>query len=69
MTTHLPARASSFLPAVIGTALSGTIAAFIVIMIYFTTFQLAAADASSRDEAEGPVRVERSIEQDRCRPR
>ena len=69
MTTHLRSKAPSFLLAVIGTALSGTIAAFIVIMIYFATFQLAAAGASSGDEAEGPVPVQRSVESDRCRPR
>ena len=48
MTTHPRSRASSFLLTVIGTALSGTIAAFIVIMIYFTTFQLAAAGLPPR---------------------
>jgi hypothetical protein len=69
MTTHPRSRASSFLLTVIGTALSGTIAAFIVIMIYFTTFQLAAAGLSSGDETEGPVHVQRPIESDRCRPR
>jgi hypothetical protein len=69
MTTHLRSKVPSFLLAVIGTALSGTIAAFIVTMIYFATFQLAAAGLSSGDEAEGPVLLQRSVETDRCRPR
>jgi len=64
MNTSLRSKASSFLLAIIGTALSGMIAAFIVIMIYFANFQIAAAgtlgpgaDASSH----------RPIEKDRCR--
>ena len=42
MNITLRSKASSFLLAIIGTALSGTIAAFIIIMIY-ANFQLAAA--------------------------
>jgi hypothetical protein len=68
MNTRLRSKAASILLAVIGTALSGTIAAFIVIMIYFTSFQLAAA-GTPVGEAEGPSRLDQPVETDRCRPR
>ena len=65
MSTQLRSNVSSFLLAIIGTALSGTIAAFIVIMIY-ANFQFAAAGTPGHGE-EGSVRVQRSAEADRCR--
>ena len=67
MSTRLRSNAASILLAIIGTALSGTIAAFVVIMIYFMSLQLAAAGASGRGEA--PIQFHRSMDADRCRPR
>jgi len=69
MSTRLRSNAASILLAIIGTALSGTIAAFVVIMIYFMSLQLAAAGASGRGEAEAPIQFHRSMDADRCRPR
>jgi hypothetical protein len=66
MTTSLRSKASSFLLAIIGTALSGMIAAFIVIMIYFANFQIAAAGTLSLGE-DPAVGAHRPIEKDRCR--
>jgi hypothetical protein len=60
----LRSKASSFLLASVGTALSGTIALFIVMMIYLASFQLASAAVSSGGEVEAPIG--RSIEADRC---
>jgi hypothetical protein len=65
MGTQLRSNVSSFILAIIGTALSGTIAAFIVIMVY-ANFQLAAAGTPG-DGEDGSVRVQRSSEPDRCR--
>ena len=64
MNITLRSKVSSFLLAIIGTALSGTIAAFIVIMIY-ANFQLAAAGTPARGEDGSSVH--RPIETDRCR--
>jgi hypothetical protein len=66
MNTSLRSKASSFLLAVIGTALSGMIAAFIVIMIYFANFQIAAADTLRPGDGSS-VSAHRPIEKDRCR--
>ena len=66
MNTSLRSKASSFLLAIIGTALSGMIAAFIVIMIYFANFQIAAAD-TLRPGEDSSVSAHRPIEKDRCR--
>ena len=66
MNTSLRARASSFLLAVIGTALSGMIAAFIVIMIYFANFQIAAA-ATLGLGGDSSVGAHRPVEKGRCR--
>ena len=66
MNTTLRSKASSFLLAIIGTALSGMIAAFIVIMIYFANFQIAAAGTLGLGE-DASVGTHRPIEKDRCR--
>ena len=65
MNTSLRSKASSFLLAIIGTALSGMIAAFIVIMIYFANFQIAAAGTLGLGEDASCAH--RPIEKDRCR--
>ena len=67
MNTTLRSKASSFLLAIIGTALSGTIAAFIVIMIYFANFQIAAAGDARAAARKDPAGAQRPIEKDRCR--
>ena len=64
MNTTLRSKASSFLLAIIGTALSGMIAAFIVIMIYFANFQIAAAETLGLG---ADASAHRPIEKDRCR--
>jgi hypothetical protein len=66
MNTTLRSKASSFLLAIIGTALSGMIAAFIVIMIYFANFQIAAAGTLGLGE-DASARTHRPVEKDRCR--
>ena len=66
MNTTLRSKASSFLLAIIGTALSGMIAAFIVIMIYFANFQIAAAGTLGFGE-DASASAHRPIEKDRCR--
>jgi len=58
-------KAAAILLTVVGTALSGTIAAFLV-MIYFASFQLAAAGAPGCGEAEG---CSRAMDAAPCRPR
>lgn len=65
MNITLRSKASSFLLAIIGTVLSGTIAAFIIIMIY-ANFQLAAAGTLSPVE-DSSARAHRPVEKDRCR--
>jgi len=64
MSTSLRTKTSSFLLAVIGTALSGTIAAFVLFTIYFAAFQMAPARASS--EAESRHCLQQSPDADRC---
>ena len=66
MNPTLRSKASSFLLAIIGTALSGMIAAFIVIMIYFANFQIAAAGTLGLGD-DSSARIHRPIEKDRCR--
>ena len=66
MSTILHSKASSFLLAIIGTALSGMIAAFIVIMIYFANFQIAAAGTLGPGD-DSSVHARQPIEKDRCR--
>jgi hypothetical protein len=67
MSTRLRSRAASFLLAIIGTALGGTITAFIVLTVYFAAFQIAPARASS--EPASRLCLQQSPDADRCRLR
>lgn len=48
MTTRLRAKAASILLAIVGTALSGTIAFFVLITVHLATSQLSAAGEAER---------------------
>ena len=59
MSTRLRSTVSSFLLAIIGAALSGTITAFVVLTVYFAALQMAPARASS--EVEGLVHFQQLL--------